>query len=80
MKLPWLHVLKGTCGNLQRRNNIGKYPLPAALPSIEGSFAKPRFYPEMSQLNADAPKNMASMFNTELTSHPEMSWLNRDAL
>jgi hypothetical protein len=36
-------------------------------------------HPEMSALNADAPRNIDPMSVTELVSHPEMSALNADA-
>ena len=35
--------------------------------------------PEMSALNADAPRNMPYMVVTELVSQPKMSALNADA-
>ena len=36
-------------------------------------------HPEMSELNADAPKNIPPTSVTELVSHPEMPVLNADA-
>jgi hypothetical protein len=36
-------------------------------------------HPEMSTLNADAPRNTLDMLVTELVFHPEMSALNADA-
>jgi hypothetical protein len=36
-------------------------------------------HPEMSALNANAPRNIYAMSVTELVSHPEMSALNVDA-
>jgi hypothetical protein len=36
------------------------------------------FQPEMSALNADAPKNISRMSVTELVFQPEMSALNAD--
>jgi hypothetical protein len=36
-------------------------------------------HPEMSVLNADAPRNIPPMFVTELVFQPEMSALNDDA-
>jgi hypothetical protein len=37
------------------------------------------FHPEISALNADAPRNIHPMSVTELVPHPEMSVLNADA-